>query len=194
MIDQKRVYAIHSRKEHARNKIELLTTSDWRFMRKELLELIPVAFLCPFCGEWHSVKEPRSLKAWKGGSFKPDFRCEDCVGCDECPGHRYWVYIHDEYVHYFVDGVRGKISVSDIREDSDKSRVVFTVPTSSIPYSKINPYCDFLQKDSWRGHATPKGVITLGLEFQSSEFGNDASSEADSTSDTPRSLWGSQYD
>lgn len=161
-------------------------------MRKELLELIPVAFLCPFCGEWHSVKEPRPLKAWKGGSFKPDFRCDDCVGCDECSGHRYWVYIHDEYIHYFVDGVRGKISVSDIREESAEPRVVFTIPAPRIPYSTINPYCDLSQKDNDPEPST-LGKIVLGFEFKPDEFGSEAS-EADSTSDTPRSLWGSQYD
>lgn len=163
-------------------------------MRKELLELVPVRFLCPFCGEWHLVKEPRPLKDIQSGSFKPDFKCADCVGCDECGGHRYWIYTCGDYIHYFVDGIRGKISISDIREESAKPRVVFVIPAPKIPYSKINPYCDLLQKDNDPEASVP-GKITLGFAFKPDQFESVMlETDKDKSENTSRSLWGSQYD
>ena len=119
-------------------------------MKKELLELTPTRYLCPFCGKWHEWEDVVELRHYR----YPKDRQMYCNSINAS----WWIYFSDDYLHYehcvlddnYNDGyfphwTNGKISISSIKENSKFPRVTFNV------------HCEDIE-------------ITLGFEFEESEY------------------------
>lgn len=101
-------------------------------MDRELLELKPTRFLCPYCGEWHEWKSPNTLDWYdsKGDSYRTE-----CSGFSAGVSSRgcYKFYFDDNKMYYSTDSVCGmahmhiesSIEVKEILFSSMKPIVYF---------------------------------------------------------------------
>lgn len=151
-------------------------------MEKELLNLTPKRFLCPYCGEWHGWNGRHELGYYDSSSHKASFECSNAPS--ECNKGDYRIYFYGDYLYYSTERMcrranqymDGKIPISSILEDPDKPIVTFDVEFTSN--SDVGRYecsdcgyknqcnCVRLGDRGDNRHMT----ITFGFEFEQSDY------------------------
>lgn len=157
-------------------------------MEKELLNLTPKRFLCPYCGEWHEWNSRHELGDYDSSNYKACFECSNApFGCNKGD---YRIYFYEGYLYYTTERIcqkanqymDGKIPISSIRENPDEPIVTFDVEFTSN--SDVGSYecrnCDRKNKCNCV-HLGDKGdnrhmAITFGFEFEQSDYDNLAQS------------------
>lgn len=151
-------------------------------MEKELLNLTPKRFLCPYCGKWHEWNQLDELGFFDSASCKAEFECSNVpYGCDR---GNYKIYFSNDYCYYSTEAIctranldiNGKIPISSIVEDFDKPIVTFDVNfTSNKDVGRYecrgcdcerNCNCVKLGDKGDKRHMT----ITFGFEFDPSDY------------------------
>ena len=151
-------------------------------MEKELLNLTPKRFLCPYCGEWHEWNGRHELGYHDSSSYKASFECSNAPsGCNKGD---YRIYFYRDYLYYTTErmcrranqAMNGKIPISSIVEDPDRPIVTFDVAFTSD--SDVGRYecsdcrykeqcnCVRLGDKGDNRHMT----ITFGFEFEQSDY------------------------
>lgn len=151
-------------------------------MKKELLNLTPKRFLCPYCGEWHDWNSSHELGYYDSCSYQTDFDCPNIPsngkrGC-------YRIYFSGDYLNYSTkmicgradQNMSGKVPIDSIIEHSDEPIVTFSVPfiADSQVGSNICQTCGYvdhcncvkLGDEGDNRHIT----ITFGFEFEQSDY------------------------
>lgn len=117
-------------------------------MVKELLELRPRQYLCPFCGTWHQWNERDTLQSrsnsdrWTQTIFENESMYpKECAygayaiavrphvdekGSEICGEYDLYYSCQSNFCNYFV--LRGKVVISTFKEHSDKPIVTVDVP------------------------------------------------------------------
>ncbi len=103
-------------------------------MNQELLNLRPIRFLCPYCGEWHKWELSHELDFYDSSSCKAELGCESQAA--NCNHRKMHIYFSDGYCYYRTIptcsrgnlDINDKIPIEDIVESSEESRVTFAVP------------------------------------------------------------------
>ena len=70
-------------------------------MEKELLNLTPKRFLCPYCGEWHAYKKCE-LGYYDSSSNEAFFTCDKAWtrACTLFNDAQYRIYFYGGYLYY----------------------------------------------------------------------------------------------
>lgn len=151
-------------------------------MEKELLNLTPKRFLCPYCGEWHGWNGRHELGYYDFSSYKASFECSNAPS--RCNKGDYRICFYGDYLYYSTEQMcrranqymDGKIPISSILEDPDKPIVTFDVEFTSN--SDVGRYecsdcgyknqcnCVRLGDRGDNRHMT----ITFGFEFEQSDY------------------------
>ena len=152
------------------------------FVEKELLNLTPKRFLCPYCGEWHEWNGRHELGYYDSSSYKASFECSNAPsGCNKGD---YRIYFSGDYLYYSTEWMcrranqymDGKIPISSIRENPDEPIVTFDVEFTSN--SDVGRYecsnCNYKNKCNCV-RLGDKGdnrhmTITFGFEFEQSDY------------------------
>lgn len=151
-------------------------------MEKELLNLTPKRFLCPYCGKWHEWNGRHELGYYDSSSYKASFECSNAPsGCNK---GNYRIYFYEGYLYYSTElmcrranqAMNGKIPISSIVEDPDRPIVTFDVAFTSNSdvgryecsdcRSKEQCNCVKLGDEGDKRHMT----ITFGFEFEQSDY------------------------
>ena len=151
-------------------------------MEKELLNLTPKRFLCPYCGKWHEWNGRHELGYYDSSSYKASFECSNAPsGCNKGD---YRIYFYRDYLYYTTERMcrranqemNGKIPISSIVEDPDRPIVTFDVEFTSNSYVgryecsncrfKEQCNCVRLGDEGDNLHMT----ITFGFEFEQSDY------------------------
>ena len=151
-------------------------------MKKELLNLVPTRYLCPYCGKWHDWTLNDELKYFESNFFSAHLECSNApLGYN--PGN-YNVYFHDDFCYFYVESIckkikqsiEGQISIDCISESDDKPIVTFSVPFKTKKNVGTDEclYCSYKDKCLYRRlgdegdnrHMT----ITFGFEFKKEDF------------------------
>lgn len=153
-------------------------------MEKELLNLTPKRFLCPYCGEWHRWSEAdkwyeaRELGFYNSCKCQAEFECSNAP-CS-CNAGVYRIFFEDGYCYYtiaqrceMVLDCKGKIGIASIIESANKLIVTFKVPfnlyrdvgSTCCSDCTARQVCNFV-KLADRGNME----ITLGFAFDQSDY------------------------
>ena len=151
-------------------------------MEKELLNLTPKRFLCPYCGEWHEWDKTHELGYYDSSSYKAQFECSNAPS--GCNAGDYRVFFQDGYCYYTTErqcrrarlDLEGKIAIASITESADKPIVTFKVPFK--PYSDVGSgrCSDCISRHVCTVvNLADKGYsqdmeITFGFEFEQSDY------------------------
>lgn len=150
-------------------------------MQRQLLDLVPKRYLCPYCGEWHEW-EGQSLGYYDSEYYSTSIECSNAPsGCNE---GNYKVFFKDGYCYYSTERqcgrgrleLDGKIEIASITESSDEPIVTFKVPfkpnepvgSMSCSSCRSKYVCNLvkLADKGYDGHME----ITLGFEFEQSDY------------------------
>lgn len=151
-------------------------------MEKELLNLTPKRFLCPYCGEWHPWKQSHEL------GYYDSCRCQAAHVCADAPSGtnkgNYKIYFVNGYCYYTTEpmcnraklNLDGIVAISSIVESFDKPIVTFKVPFRSDEevgsrICKTCPsmyMCNLVKLGDAGDHRNME--ITLGFEFEQSDY------------------------
>ncbi len=144
-------------------------------MNKLFLCAKPDAVICPFCGkkiysyDMHFTR----LSTYTGGQSKLRIRCKECDECGECCGHKFWIYFSGTDMHYFIDGVKGKLLISEIVEDPANQQLTFSVelpaPEELCKCAELNPPERFLNPLCFK-RVFKKGTIQSGFVLTPCEY------------------------
>lgn len=147
-------------------------------MKKELLNLTPKRFLCPYCGEWHEWNVTREL-GYYTVFHPPDLKCSKALNFFDSYGYK--VFFKGDYCYYTTKrlcgmarlDLGGTIEIASITESEDKPIVTFKVPFK--PYSDVGDPVYCLHCRLRHVCITDKGYsqdmeITFGFEFEKSDY------------------------
>lgn len=152
-------------------------------MEKELLNLTPKRFLCPFCGEWHEWKLVHELSYYDSTSYSAELEC--ALRREGYKERKMRFHFADDKCHYrtFPSCGRasleldGSIPIGNIVESLDKPQMTFDVlftPKNCIGNSACSD-CDskdcncqlvkLADAGDWR-----QITLKLGFEFEQSDY------------------------
>lgn len=159
-------------------------------MEKELLNLIPKRYLCPYCGEWHEWEEQlheewdkqlHELGYYDSKRYSAHLPCSNEGNANDCD---YRIYFYNDYCYFSTAPICGKanqsierkVPISSIIESTDKPIVTFEVEFTAAKevgshecctcsYSNVCN-CVKLGDKGDKRHMT----ITFGFEFDKDDY------------------------
>lgn len=151
-------------------------------MEKELLNLTPKRFLCPYCGEWHPWRQSHELGYYDSSRYQAAHVCADApYGTNE---GNYKIYFENGYCYYSTEAMcnrarlnlSGKVAISSIVESLDRPTVTFKVPFRSdsdvgsriCETCRTRHICNLVKLGDAGDHRNME--ITLGFEFEQSDY------------------------
>ena len=171
-------------------------------MLKELLELRPRQYLCPLCGTWHQWNERDTLQSrsnsdrWTQTIFENESKYpKECAyggyavavrphvdekGSEICGEYDLYYSCQRNFCNYFE--LRGKVTISTFKEQSDKPIVTVDVPLvlksewgnikttckQCRSFKNCNFYKQYIAVCIAGDFAHPK--VQLGFEFDPGEY------------------------
>lgn len=107
-------------------------------MHKELLNLRPTHFLCPYCGKWHKWQSKYPLICYNCYSITTNFHCETFESISPSIKHgNVQLHFKENCCYYRLENVCekahqasiwGNIALSELEESLKKPVVTFKVP------------------------------------------------------------------
>lgn len=146
-------------------------------MRKELLDLVPTEYLCPYCGQWHEWKDEYALKEASYAArlfaydcpnslleeiiakrifFELDFRKEKLL-------YNFYVILHSAFKEDC------EIPIDEIKEDPLEPIVWINLDLSSLEMCDLDKFCYYynicpMTKETY------KRKFVIALKFNEDEF------------------------
>lgn len=151
-------------------------------MQKELLNLTPKRYLCPFCGKWHKWNETHALEYYYSSSNTTNLRCCLYMIQWEYLAGKFQIYFKDDYCYFkwnCANGsqkVIGKIAISSFEQDPGEPIFTFKIPykvgrlfeTVKCNDCENFSVCQFL-RDTLECYSEEEKII-LGFQFERIEY------------------------